>query len=121
MVLSRAAFGVTGQKVPGVVSWLTSIGWETFLVITATLATATIFTQLGWSGGTTTKVVAALVTAALVVLASVAGYHVIMRLQSWLTWITGVVTVVSVAMTIDHVHWDAVSALKAGTTQQVVG
>ena len=29
MVLSRAAFGVTGQKVPGVISWLTSIGWET--------------------------------------------------------------------------------------------
>src|SRR6476660_10055670 len=73
MVLSRAAFGVTGQKVPGVVSWLTSIGWETFLVITATLATATIFTQLGWSGGTTTKVVASLVTAGLVVPASVAG------------------------------------------------
>src|SRR5690625_6068247 len=31
MVLSRAAFGVHGQKVPGVVSWLTSIGWETVL------------------------------------------------------------------------------------------
>jgi purine-cytosine permease-like protein len=43
MVLSRAAFGVTGQKVPGVISWLTSIGWETFLAILATLATATIF------------------------------------------------------------------------------
>ncbi|MGO3650248.1 cytosine permease, partial [Agrococcus casei] len=26
MVLSRAAFGVHGQKVPGIVSWLTSIG-----------------------------------------------------------------------------------------------
>ncbi|HMR12162.1 MAG TPA: cytosine permease, partial [Arachnia sp.] len=31
MVLSRAAFGVNGQKVPGIVSWLTSIGWETYL------------------------------------------------------------------------------------------
>src|SRR6476620_8647167 len=99
MILSRASFGVVGQKVPGVISWLTSIGWETFLAITAVLATATIFRELGWGGGTATKVVAALVTAALVVLASVAGYHVIMRLQSWLTWITGVVTVVYVAMT----------------------
>ena len=49
MVLSRAAFGVNGQKVPGVVSWLVSIGWETFLAILAVLATATIFDQLGWS------------------------------------------------------------------------
>ncbi|HEX5086187.1 MAG TPA: cytosine permease, partial [Nocardioides sp.] len=58
MILSRAAFGVNGQKVPGVVSWLVSIGWETFLAILAVLATATIFDQLGWSGGTGTKVVA---------------------------------------------------------------
>ena len=50
MILSRAAFGVTGQKVPGVVSWLTSIGWETFLAIMAVLATATVITQLGGDG-----------------------------------------------------------------------
>ncbi|MDU0313449.1 cytosine permease [Phycicoccus sp. M110.8] len=121
MVLSRAAFGVTGQKVPGVISWLTSIGWETFLAITATLATATIFRELGWGGGTGTKVVAALVTAALIVLASVAGYHVIMRLQSWLTWITGVVTVLYVAMTVDHISWSTVTAIPAGSTQSVIG
>ena len=121
MVLSRAAFGVTGQKVPGVISWLTSIGWETFLAITATLATATIFTQLGWGGGTGTKIVASLVTAALIVLASVAGYHIIMKLQSWLTWITGVVTVVYIALTVKDVNWDTVSAIPAGSTQQMIG
>ena len=121
MVLSRAAFGVTGQKVPGVISWLTSIGWETFLAITATLATATIFAQLGWGGGTGTKLVAVVVTAVLIVLASVAGYHVIMRLQAWLTWITGVVTVLYVAMTVKDIHWAAVTALPAGSGQAVIG
>ena len=50
MVLSRAAFGVQGQKVPGIISWLTSIGWETFLAILAVLATATVITQLGGDG-----------------------------------------------------------------------
>ncbi len=121
MILSRAAFGVTGQKVPGVVSWLTSIGWETFLAITATLATATIFRQLGWGGGTGTKIVACLVTAALIVIASVAGYHIIMRLQAWLTWITGAVTVLYIVMTLDHIKWDAVSAMPAGSGQAVTG
>ena len=89
MILSRAAFGVAGQKVPGVLSWLVSIGWETFLSIMAVLATATIFDQLGWGGGTITKVVATIVVAALIVTASVAGYHLIMKFQSILTWITG--------------------------------
>src|ERR1041385_6086290 len=58
MVLSRAAFGVNGNKLPAVVSWLLTVGWETVLVILATLATATVFTQLGWGGGTATKVIA---------------------------------------------------------------
>jgi purine-cytosine permease-like protein len=121
MILSRAAFGVTGQKVPGVVSWLVSIGWETFLAIMAVLATATIFAQLGWAAGTTTKVVATLVVAALIVTASVAGYHLIMRLQSVLTWLTGLATIVYVALTLDHVDWATVTAVEPGPTQAMVG
>jgi purine-cytosine permease-like protein len=121
MILSRSAFGVTGQKVPGVISWLTSIGWETFLAILATLATATIFKQLGWGGGTSTKVVACVVVAALIVAASVAGYHIIMKLQSYLTWITGIATIVYIALTVDHVDLSAVRALPSGSTGAVVG
>jgi nucleobase:cation symporter-1, NCS1 family len=121
MVLSRAAFGVQGQKLPGVVSWLVSIGWETFLAILAVLATSTIFTRLDWGGGTATKIVAAALVAALIVTASVLGYHVIMRLQSVLTWVTGIVTVVYVAMTLDDVDWGTVSDIEPGSTEQVVG
>jgi purine-cytosine permease-like protein len=121
MILSRAAFGVQGQKLPGVVSWLTSIGWETFLAILATLATATVFRELGWGGGTTTKIGACVVVAALIVIASVAGYHLIMRLQSVLTWITGIVTIVYVALTLPDIHLSAVTSLPSGSTQQVIG
>jgi purine-cytosine permease-like protein len=121
MILSRAAFGVTGQKVPGVISWLTSIGWETFLAILAVLATATIFDQLGWGGGTGTKVLAAAVVAVLIVTASVAGYHIIMRLQSVLTWVTGIVTVGYILLTLDHVDWATVQALPSGSSQAVIG
>ncbi|MFK5635581.1 purine-cytosine permease family protein [Ornithinimicrobium sp. LYQ103] len=121
MVLSRAAFGVNGQKVPGVFSWLISMGWETFLAIMAVLATATVFTQLGWSGGTTTQVLACGVIAALIVLASVAGYHTIMRLQSVLTWVTGVVTIAYIAMTMNRIDLAAVTSREAGPTEAVIG
>lgn len=121
MILSRAPFGVLGQRVPGVISWLTSIGWETFLAILAVLATGTIFERLGWSSGTTTKVIATVVVAALIVSASVAGYHVIMRMQSVLTWLTGVVTVLYIVMTISHVDWSAVSSIPGGSLQSVIG
>lgn len=121
MVLSRAAFGVQGQKVPGVVSWLLSIGWETFLSIMAVLATATVFDKLGWGGGTSTKLIATVVTAGLIVAASVAGYHTIMRMQSVLTWITGAITILYVALTVGQIDWAAVSAMPAGSPQAVIG
>lgn len=121
MVLSRAAFGVTGQKIPGVISWLVSIGWETFLSITAVLATATIFDRLGWGGGTSTKLIATVVVAALIVSASVAGYHIIMRMQSVLTWLTGAITLLFVALTLQDIDFEAVMSLPSGSMQQVIG
>ena len=121
MILSRAAFGVRGQKVPGVISWLVSIGWETFLAIMAVLATATIFERLGWGGGTATKVIAAVVVAAMIVLAAVAGYHIIMKMQSVLTWITGAITVLYVLMTLSHVDFSALSNLPSGSLGATIG
>lgn len=121
MVLSRAAFGVHGQKVPGIVSWLTSIGWETYLAIMAVLATATVFARLGLPSGTGVKIAAAAAVAALIVVASVLGYHTIMKLQSVLTWITGAVTVLYMALTIPRIDWAAVQAIPAGSTGSVVG
>ncbi len=94
MVTSRAAFGVQGNKVPGIISWVTSIGWETSLAITSVLATATIFKRLGWSSGTGVKIGATVLVAVLIVAGAVAGYHIIMKMQGILTWITGIVTVI---------------------------
>jgi purine-cytosine permease-like protein len=121
MVLSRSAFGVHGQKVPGIVSWLTSIGWETFLAIMAVLATATIITQLGGDGGVAVKLIATVIVAALIVTASVLGYHTIMKLQSVLTWVTGIVTIVYIILAIPHIDFSAVAALPSGNIGQVIG
>ncbi|CAM03324.1 cytosine permease [Saccharopolyspora erythraea] len=58
MVLSRAAFGVRGNRLPAAVSWVLAAGWETVLTVRATRATATVLGQLGLGGGTTTKILA---------------------------------------------------------------
>ena len=63
MVLSRAAFGVRGNRLPTVISWLLTVGWETVLTITATLATATVLGRLGAGGGAGTLVLAMVVVA----------------------------------------------------------
>jgi purine-cytosine permease-like protein len=121
MVLSRAAFGVRGNRLTAILSWLLTVGWETVLVVLATLATATVFTRLGWGGGTGTKVVALIVVSAITVLAGVAGFTVVMRLQTIITVVTAVLTVIYMILVVGHIHWDAVSALPSGSAQEVVG
>ena len=121
MVLSRAAFGVRGNKLPSVISWLLTVGWETVLVVLATLATATVFDRLGWGGGDVTKVVALVVVAALIVAFGVLGFELIMRLQTLITVVTGVLTVVYIVLVADHIHWSTVADLPAGSTQDAVG
>jgi nucleobase:cation symporter-1, NCS1 family len=121
MVLSRAAFGVRGNGLPTVVSWVLTVGWETVLVILATLASATVFHRLGWGGGDGTKAVALILVVALTVFGGVMGFDLIMRLQTWITVITGVFTVVFIALVADKIHWHAVSAIKGGSAQELIG
>src|SRR3954454_9992056 len=121
MVLSRAAFGVRGNTLPAVISWLLTVGWETALTVLATLATATVFDRLGWGGGAPTQVVALIVVAALVIGAGVLGFDTIMRLQTVITVVTAALTVVYVVLVADDIDWATVSALPSGSTQQVIG
>ncbi|MER7248558.1 cytosine permease [Kribbella sp. NPDC000426] len=121
MVLSRAAFGVRGNKLPSLVSWLLTVGWETVLTILATLATATVFERLGWGGGNVTKVIALIVVGLLTVACGVLGFDLIMRAQTVITVVTGVLTVVYIILVADQIHWSTVSALPSGSSQAVIG
>ena len=121
MVLSRAAFGVTGNALPSFLSWVLLVGWETVLVSLSSLGTATVFEELGWGGGDATKVLGFVVTAVLVVFAGILGFDVIMRLQTWITIATILLTIGFLALTLDEVHWDTVSGIESGSTQSFIG
>src|SRR4051794_129218 len=121
LVLSRAAFGVNGNRVPSVLSWVLTVGWETVLVSLATLATATVFEQLGWSSGNATKVIALVVVAALVVAGGVLGFDLIMRMQTVITWVTGVLTIVYIVLVADEIDWSAVTSAPSGSGAAFIG
>ena len=121
MILSRAAFGVRGNKLPSFISWVLTVGWETVLVILATLATATVFGRLGWGSGVAVKIVAMLVVTALTIGGGVAGFDVIMRMQKWITIFTGVLTVVYVVLVAKHINFSVVTALPSGSGIAVIG
>lgn len=121
LTLSRASFGVYGNRLPSVISWLLTVGWETVLVALAVLATSTVFTELGLDGGTTTKVVTLVIVVLLVIGGGVFGFVVIMRMQVIITIITGVLTILYIILVFGHIDFAAVAAVPAGSVQQLIG
>ena len=121
MILSRAAFGVKGNIVPGVLSYLIFVGWETVLVSLATLATGTVFTRVGHIEHTAALIIGFIFAVALTVIGGVLGFSVIMKIQKWLTLVTVVMTILYIALTLHHVNWSAVTSIKDGSTQGFIG
>ena len=121
MILSRAAFGVEGQKLPSAISWILTVGWETVLTILATLATATVFERLGWGGGTTTKLIAMVVVSVIIIGAGVLGFDTIMKVQTWITYVTGILTVGYFLLVWDKVDWNAINSIPTGSAQSFIG
>jgi purine-cytosine permease-like protein len=121
MTLSRAAFGVKGNLLPGLLSYLVFVGWETVLVSLATLATGTVLERATSLDRNIALVLGFLIAASLTIFGGVLGHPVIMKLQRWITGITVLATVTYIVLTLDEVNWDSVFAIKAGSTAGLIG
>jgi len=121
MTLSRAVFGVKGNLLPGLLSYLVFVGWETVLVSLATLATGTVLERATSLDRNIALVLGFLIAASLTIFGGVLGHAVIMRLQRWITGITVLATVTYIGLTLDEVNWDSVFAIKAGSTAGLIG
>jgi NCS1 family nucleobase:cation symporter-1 len=66
-------------------------------------------------------VVALVVVAALIVVGGVMGFALIMRLQTVITVVTGLLTIVYIALVADDIHWGTVADIPGGSTQAAVG
>jgi purine-cytosine permease-like protein len=121
MTISRAAFGVKGNVVPGFLSYLIFVGWETVLVALATLATETVLTRVGNIEPNVSRVIGFSIAAGLTIVGGVLGFKVIMRIQKVLTLLTIALTAGYIALTAHLVNWDSVSAIPSGNVQAFLG
>lgn len=121
MVLSRASFGVKGSVLPGALSYLIFVGWETVLVSLATLATGTVFSRIGGVDNNLALILGFILAVSLTVFGGVLGFTVIMKLQKLLTITTIVMTLVYIALTVDNINWNAINAIPDGSLQSFIG
>ncbi len=94
LVLSRAAFGYNGNRISAAISWILTVGWETFLAIMAVQATATVMGALGFSNHLLAQIIALVVVVVLAAGAGILGFEAIMKVQTWITWATAILTIV---------------------------
>jgi purine-cytosine permease-like protein len=121
MVISRASFGVQGNKLPTLASWVLLVGWETVLVYLGATATATVLGIYGLSSGDAAKIIGLVIMVVLVAGGGILGFTVVMRMQTFITIVTIILTVVYILLTISKIHWTSVSAIKGGSTAAVIG
>ena len=121
MTLSRAAFGVKGNLLPGLLSYFVVVGWETVLVSLSTLATGTVLERATSIDRDISLAIGFLIAASLTIFGGVLGHAVIMKLQRLITGITVAATLTYIVLTLDEINWDSVFAIKAGSTAGLIG
>ena len=121
LTLSRAAFGVKGNMLPGLLSYLIFVGWETVLVSLATLAFQTVFIRIGHINHNLSAIIGFAIAAGLTIFGGVLGFKTIMRVQRWLTLATILLTIGYIALTAHSINWKLVSHLHHGNTQALIG
>ncbi len=121
MVTSRSVFGVDGNRVVSLFSWMLAVGWETVLTTLAVLAAYTILAKLGLHNVTVTEAISLVIIAAAVVLTGIYGYRIVMRMEYWISIVTGALSIVFIALTVSHIHFHVLTATKAGSAPLAIG
>ena len=121
MVTSRSVFGVNGNRLVSLFSWMLAVGWETILTTLAVLAAYTILEKIGLHNQTATEAVSLVIVAGAVVLTGVYGYQIVMRMEYWISIVTGALSIVFIALTFSHIHPHALGGMKTGGAPLVIG
>lgn len=121
LVLSRAAFGVNGNRISAAISWILTVGWEMFLCIIATQASATVMGALGMHNHVAAQIISLVLVVAIAGGAGILGFDTIMKVQTWITWLTAILTVIYLALTIPTIDLSAISALPSGPFSAMLG
>ncbi|QPK93672.1 cytosine permease [Actinomyces sp. zg-332] len=121
LALSRAAFGYNGNRISALISWMLTVGWETVLCVLATLATATVMEALGWTNHTTAQILGFVIVVGCSAFAGIFGFDTIMRVQTWITWLTAILTIIYLALTIPSINWTNIMAMPSGSLVSVIG
>lgn len=106
LTISRAAFGVRGNAVPALLSWLSAVGWEAVTMVLTVFALLSL-SQLagGPSGGVAATAAALVVTIALTYIVPLFGHATVVAMQRVLAYALAVSGILVLVAVLPHVNW----------------
>jgi NCS1 family nucleobase:cation symporter-1 len=114
LTLSRAAFGPRGNIAPTLISWISLVGWETVLTITAAYAMLGLLNILGLATNALWTIVSLVIVAALIVILGLLGHATLIWIERLATWLFGILTLLIVIFLIAKTNWPVVLSMKPG-------
>ena len=121
LVLSRAAFGFNGNRISAAISWILTVGWETFLAIMAVQATATVMGALGFTNHVVAQIIALILVVVLAAGSGILGFEAIMKVQTWITWATAVLTLVYLVLVAPTIDFAVLASRPSAPLTAVLG
>ena len=113
--LSRAAYGTHGNKIPNAIAWFNLVGWLAVNVITGTLLLVSLFSIINVKKSSVTTAVALVIFGGLVVLSGLLKEDTLAKIQTWLSWIFGILTVLILVLFLLKAKWQEAFSLPSGS------
>ena len=110
MVVSRAQYGIRGNRLSCFLSWVVNVGYEGVNFAIAALAAFSLLTNFGWEPNVAAKtlILGLLVLASFVL--GLYGHATILWFQTWVAWVLGGASLLLLAFLVPHVKFDYVPA-----------
>jgi nucleobase:cation symporter-1, NCS1 family len=119
MTITRAAFGVQGNRFNGLLGWVTSVCFEALNTVFGVFAIAALLDVLGWHNQTGGKLIALVVVFFLSAMIAVLGHATMVWFQRLFAILLTVVLVVVFFDTVGGVNWSAGPATPLTTTAAI--
>lgn len=113
--LSRAAYGTHGNKIPNAIAWVNMVGWLSVNVITGTMLLISMYGVLNIPKNTVTRAIALVIFGGLVILSGLLKEATLAKIQTWLSYIFGALTVVILILFLMKADWHAAFNLPSGS------
>lgn len=128
---TRFSFGVQGNKFPTFWVYISNLGWKVTLLALAATSGASLLTRL-WptsfpnnahnhKGNVQAIVLWFVIALVVTMIVAVVGHRLILRLENWIAWITGLMTVIFIILIIPKIDWGKLGNAQVGSFSSFIG